>query len=138
MRNCFSIIFLPLFFWNVFFSGIRIPDSIWQAQSYPEKTIILKHPAAGNPTAYFAQTSIFTFYIFRGGTTPEKERLVKRLAKDKAVQSCSLGVLNGDFQAVEVSLKQPQSKSWFISWLKSEGLTSIKINNDPVKSLDQL
>jgi len=109
-----------------------------QSDLYPPKTIVIKHPAAADVNRYFAEVTVLRIEIYKVGSNEDLNTIIEALKKDKAVESISIDQLNGDFQALTISLKKGQGKQWFISWFKSAGLATIKINNDPVKKLDLL
>jgi len=118
------------------FSSVR--SAILQSTVMPPKTIILKHPGAEDLNVFFAQTTVFTIYVYQCGTAQDLQSIVGKLSKDKVVSSCVPASANGDYQAINVNLKQTQNKTWFVSWLKSAGLKTMKVNNGTLISLDQL
>lgn len=138
MKHFALTLIAVILFGTLYFSATEFSHPLLRAQVVPPKTVVLKHPAAGQLNSFFAQTTVFTLYLYQYGTQQDLQALLLKLKKDKAVNSCVLGTLTGDYQALEVSLKQAQSKSWFVLWLKNAGLNSLKINNDPVKLLDQI
>ncbi|HQQ95570.1 MAG TPA: hypothetical protein PLQ93_13530 [Bacteroidia bacterium] len=111
---------------------------IIQTKETPAHTVFIKHPAAEDVNRYFSEASMFQLEIYKTGTKEELQKILTQLRKDKAVESCTEGVVTGDFQAVVVSLKQAQNKTWFINWLKSAGLNHIKINNKAVTEIEKL
>ncbi|MCU0360387.1 MAG: hypothetical protein MUF75_06650 [Bacteroidia bacterium] len=137
MKKIFLLILLVLVSVG-FYNFSKAPGKFHQTSAIPPKTVYLKHPLAANLDVFFAQTTVFTLYIFQSGSTQDLKLLIKKLSQDKALNSCVTGSVNGDFQAVEVSLKQIQNKAWFVKWLKNAGLQTIKINSDPVKSIDAI
>jgi hypothetical protein len=104
----------------------------------PAKTIILKHPAANNAAAFFSGNTAFMFEVFKPGSKEELNRMVKLLAADANVQSCNEGQQTGDYQAITLVLKSAKDKAWFASLFKKAGLTTIKINNNPVVDVDKM
>jgi hypothetical protein len=137
MKKPFLLILLVLVSAG-FYNFSKAPGKIHQTSAIPAKTVYLKHPLAANLDAFFAQTTVFTLYVFQSGSAQDLKLLIEKLRQDKALNSCVAGSVNGDFQAVDVSLKQIQNKTWFVKWLKNAGLKTIKINNDPVKSIDEI
>jgi hypothetical protein len=114
------------------------PVSLIQAKDTPPKTVFIKHPAAEDVNRYFSEASMFQLEIYKVGTKEELQKVLTQLRRDKSVESCTEGVVTGDFQAVVVSLKQAQNKAWFINWLKSAGLNHIKINNKALTEIEKL
>ncbi len=137
MKNFLFAFFLLALSADALYSSTFGSTPAAQTQVYPNKTVVIKHPAAADANRFFAEVTVFRIDIYKAGSKEDLEKILVALRKDKAVESCTLDQLNGDFQAINISLKQGQGKAWFTAWLNSAGLTHIKINNDPVKALDQ-
>ncbi len=137
MKNILLSIFVLALSADALYANSKGSVPAAQTQVYPNKTVIIKHPAATDANRFFAEVTVLRIDIYKAGSKEDLEKILLALRKDKAVESCTLDQLNGDFQAINISLKQGQSKAWFAAWLKSAGLGHIKINNDPVKTLDQ-
>lgn len=117
---------------------ISIDPVAAKPQSFEPNTVFIKHPAANNSDVYFAEATMFHFEIYKSGGKTDLETALTKLRADKQVESCSEGVVTGDFQAVTVTLKSPQSKAWFVKWMRAAGFKTIKINNNPPVALEKL
>lgn len=104
----------------------------------PDKTICIKNPDATDTDKYFSSNTVYYFEIFKGGTSDQLDQIIKLLKKDSAVLSCLKNSLNGDFQAITLTLKTLKSKSWFINQFKKAGLNTIKINNNPIVEVEKM
>lgn len=104
----------------------------------PAKTVVLKHPAAANTTNYFAAATLITFEVYKVGSTADIENVIQAFQKEAGVESITAGNVTGDYQAFSLSLKTAKNKAWFVATLKKAGLTSIKVNNNAIVSVDQL
>ncbi len=136
MKKHLSFFVLFAFLSGLLFSKSNPLVHLQQSSLYPPKTIVIKHPAASDVNRYFAEVTVLRIEIYKVGTKVDLDKILTDLRKDKAVESIELGSLNGDFQAINISLKQGQGKKWFVSWLKSAGFSDIKINNEPVTKLE--
>src|SRR5688572_2195610 len=109
---------LILYFALVLFAGISLEFTVSRSQKLqntvlPAKTVVLKHPEAADLNTFFAQNKNFTLYIFQCGSSDELADLLVKLGKDKTT-SCIAGALSGEYQAIDVTLKNPQKKVWFV------------------------
>lgn len=104
----------------------------------PARTIVIKHPAANNPATFFSTSTVLTFEVFKPGSKEDVAAIIKALTKDGNVQSCTAGVLTGDYQAFTLTLKSAKDKAWFASLFKKAGLNTIKINNNPIVEVDKM
>lgn len=107
-------------------------------QNFEPNTVFIKHPAAHNIDVYFAEATMLYFEIYKSGSKADLQSALTVLRADQVVESCTEGVVTGDFQAVTVTLKSPQSKAWFVKWMRLAGFKTIKINNNPPVALDKL
>ena len=71
----------------------------------PSKTICIKNPAASNTTDFFSKTTQFSFEIFKAGSKDDVLKIINSFKNDPAVESCSEGVLTGDYLAISLTLK---------------------------------
>lgn len=104
----------------------------------PAKTIIIKHPAASNPATFFSSGTVYTFEVYKAGSADDIAMIVKALSKDANVESCTEGVLTGDYKGFMLTLKSAKDKAWFASLFKKAGLNTIKINNNPIVAVDKM
>lgn len=102
---------------------------------YPAKTVCIKHPAAENINKYFSEATVISFEVFK---LDDKATYIKYLQSNPDVESVTPGGLTGDFQMFTITMKTAKSKAWFVELLKKAGSRDIKINNMPVKSLDNI
>lgn len=104
----------------------------------PAKTICIKHPNASEPDKFFSTSTNLMFEVYKAGSKEEIEKIIKMLKSDSNVQSASEGRLTGDYQAITISLKNPKDKAWFVALFKKAGLNTIRINNNPIVSIDKI
>ena len=104
----------------------------------PSKTICIKNPAASNTTDFFSNTIQFSFEIFKAGSKDDVLKIINSFKNDAAVESCSEGVLTGDYLAISLTLKSNKNKAWFIKSFKKAGLKTIKINNNPIVEIEKI
>lgn len=104
----------------------------------PAKTICIKHPNASEPDKFFSTSTNLMFEVYKAGSKEEVEEMIKILKSDSNVQSASEGRLTGDYQAVTISLKNTKDKAWFVALFKKAGLNTIRINNNPIVSVDKI
>lgn len=102
---------------------------------YPAKTVCIKHPAAENINAYFSEATMISFEIFKIG---DKDAFIQSLKSNSDVESVDEGVLTGDFQMITITMRTAKNKAWFVALMKRAGAHDIKINNMPLKALDEL
>ncbi len=103
----------------------------------PNKTICIKHPDANKPT-FFAEVKTLYFEVYKPDTKADIVNIVDKLSKDPQVQSCNVGKQTGDYYAIQLILKKPADKNWFITNFKALGLKTIKLNNAEVTEVDKL
>lgn len=104
----------------------------------PEKTIVIKHPAAFNVDDFFATNKFLMFEIYKVGSTENLNKVIASFKKNPNVEACEIGPLTGDYQAISISMKSTKDKQWFAELFKKAGLNSIKINNNPVVKVDKM
>ena len=104
----------------------------------PEKTVIIKHPAASNLNTFFSTTTTLFFEVYKPATKKDIAALIKTLSKNTYVKSCTEGLLTGDYQGFTLELKSPMDKIAFGKLLKSAGLNTIKINANPIVDVEKL
>jgi hypothetical protein len=118
MKNAFISAFLPIFFLLSYQPAI------------PDKTVFIKDPAATDHAGFFSSRVNYHFEIFKAGSVEEVQKILKSLQADKKVSSATAGKLTGDYQAIDLSLKQNADKAWFKKVLSGAGLNHIHINNE--------
>lgn len=139
MKMIFTLFSLFLLFTPSQISAqVSIDPMAARQQTYAPNTAFIKHPAAHNLDAYFSEAGIIHFEIYKCGSKADLQSALTVLRAAKEVESCTEGVVTGDFQAVSVSLKTPQSKTWFIKWMLSAGFKTIKINNNAPVAIETL
>jgi hypothetical protein len=104
----------------------------------PAKTAVIKHPAASNINKYFSEATLFHFEVYKIGSQQDINMVITAFTKDSNVESCTAGVVTGDYQAFDVSVKSAKDKAWFVAKLKKAGVNTIKINNNPVVDIERL
>lgn len=101
----------------------------------PAKTIVIKNPGADDTNAFFSGSQVFFFEVFKIGDVKAVLDLIK---KNKDVESCTANNVIGDFTPINLSLKSPKNKAFFIALFKSAGLNNIRINHKEVTSVDKM
>lgn len=104
----------------------------------PERTVIIKHPAANNLSTFFSSTTTLFFEVYKPGTKEDIATIIKTLSKNTYVKSCTEALLTGDYQGFTLELKSPMDKVAFGKLLKSAGLNTVKINANPIVASDKL
>lgn len=119
-------------------SSLNHPLQNILSSDLPEKTIVIKHPAAFNVDDFFATNKFLMFEIYKVGSTENLNKVIASFKKNPDVEACEIGPLTGDYQAVSISIKSTKNKQWFAELFKKAGLTTIKINNNPVVKVDKM
>lgn len=104
----------------------------------PAKTICIKHPDASNPDKYFSTSTNVMFEVYKAGSKDEISKIIGILKSDSNVESATEGRLTGDYQAITISLKNTKDKAWFVALFKKAGLNTIRINNNPIVSVEKM
>lgn len=104
----------------------------------PAKTIIIKHPAANDVATFFSSSTVYSFEVFKPGTSAEMDKIVATLKKDAEVADVAVGKVTGDYHAITVTVKSVKNKMYFSSLFKKAGLNTIKINNNPITEVDKM
>lgn len=104
----------------------------------PPRTIIIKHPAANNIDGFFSTTTVLMFEIYKAGSKEDLDKIVADLKKNTDVESCVEGPLNGDYQAMSLTIKSMKDKKWYAELFKKAGLKNIKINNNPIVEVGKM
>jgi hypothetical protein len=104
----------------------------------PAKTVVIKHPLANDANKFFSSGTVFNFEVYKAGSKEDLTKILASLRSDAAVENVNLGPLVGDYQGFTLTLKSAKDKAWFMSEFKKAGLSSIKLNNNPVVEVDKL
>jgi len=104
----------------------------------PAKTVCIKHPAAADANSFFSQATVVSFEVYKVGSKDELATIVSSLKKANGIESVSEGKLNGDYQAITITLKSAKNKAWFASEFKKAGLNTVRINNNPIVEVDKM
>ena len=104
----------------------------------PVKTVCIKHAAASNADNFFAQATFLSFEVYKPGSKEELANIISSLKKANGVESVTEGKLNGDYQAITITLKSTKNKAWFASEFKKAGLNTVRINNNPIVEVDKM
>jgi hypothetical protein len=105
---------------------------------YPDKTICIKHPSAGDTKTFFSGSQVYFFEIYNVGSAADIAKIIHTVKANKDVADFTQGVVTGEFTAFTLSLKSNKDKAWFIALFKKAGLNTIKINNSEVMSVDHM
>ena len=140
MKIIKTLTFTLLFTGAVFNSSIygNNKSLVSKIDDIPSKTICIKNPAASNTTDFFSNTIQFSFEIFKAGSKDDVLKIINSFKNDPSVESCSEGVLTGDYLAISLTLKLNKNKAWFIKSFKKAGLKTIKINNNPIVEIEKI
>lgn len=117
--------------------AIPILNTIFYSE-IPAKTICIKHPDASNPDKYFSTSTNVMFEVYKAGSKDEISKIIGILKSDSNVDSATEGRLTGDYQAITISLKNTKDKAWFVALFKKAGLNTIRVNNNPIVSVDKM
>lgn len=104
----------------------------------PARTIVIKNPMAADINKFFSTGTIFNFEVYKAGSADEVLKMIGALRSDPAVETVSQGVLVGDYLSVTIVLKAAKNKEWFISEFRRAGLTTIRINANPVVAVEKI
>ena len=104
----------------------------------PAKTVIIKHPAANNIEGFFSTTTNLMFEVYKAGTKEDLAKIIAAIKKNSNVQDCVEGPLNGDYQAITLTLKEMKNKQWYAELFLKAGLNTIKINNNPIVEVGKM
>ena len=102
----------------------------------PAKTVCIKNPAAADVNKFFSEATTLTFEVYKAGSKAEVEKIISSFKKDSNVESAVEGKSTGDFQAITITLKSAKDKAWFATEFKKAGLTTVRINNNPIVEVE--
>lgn len=135
LKTCFLCLFLALCACPAQLPAAS-PAGIYNTM--PDRTVVIKHPAAANVNTFFSSGTLFNFEVYKAGSKVEINKMLEDLKNDPAVESVTLGALTGDYQAFTLVLKAPKNKAWFVSAFEKAGLNTIKVNNNAPVAVNKL
>jgi hypothetical protein len=103
----------------------------------PSKTICIKHPDANKPN-FFSTITVLSFEVYKPDTKGDIVTIVDKFSKMAEVQSCNVGKQTGDYYRINLIVKKPQDKAWYVKAFKDAGLYTIKLNNAEVVDVEKL
>jgi hypothetical protein len=101
----------------------------------PAKTICIKHPMANDVDRFFSNNSAIMFEVYKPG---DMVNIMELLKKDSNVKECQAGTVTGDYHQLTLVVKVQKDKAYYAALFKKAGLTTIKINNNPIVAVDKM
>lgn len=101
----------------------------------PGKTLIIQHPAANDAATFFATNTEFLLGIHKPDSM---EQLMIALRKDAEVASCTAGPVIEDYQQFRLVLKSAKDKMWFVALFRKQGISTVRINRQPVMGIEHM
>lgn len=101
----------------------------------PAKTICIKHPMANDVDRFFSNNSAIMFEVYKPG---DMVIIMELLKKDNNIKECQAGTVTGDYHQLTLVVKDQKDKAWYAALFKKAGLNTIKINNNPIVTVDKM